>query len=99
MVRSSARSKPRSTSPVPLMQNAPAEPEKEAARAAGLRYVHDSAHGIHRNRSGRSFTYLDPSGERMTDRREIERIRKLGIPPAWTDVWICPNPNGHLQAT
>jgi DNA topoisomerase-1 len=85
------------------MQNAPAvpeaEPEKEAARAAGLRYVHDTAPGIHRKRAGRSFTYLDPSGERITDRHEIERIHKLAIPPAWTDVWICPTPNGHLQAT
>jgi len=70
-----------------------------AARAARLRYVHDTAPGIYRKRAGRSFAYYSPSGEHITDRREIERIRKLGIPPAWTDVWICPNPNGHLQAT
>ena len=83
----------------PILAESESEPEKEAARTAGLRYVHDSAPGIHRKRTGRSFTYLDPSGERITDRREIERIRKLGIPPAWTEVWICANPNGHLQAT
>src|SRR5690242_3486512 len=70
------------------------EPEQEAAHAAGVRYVHDTAPGLRRNRAGRSFAYYSPSGKRITDRREIERIRKLGIPPAWTDVWICPNPNG-----
>jgi DNA topoisomerase-1 len=75
------------------------EPEQEAAHATGLRYVHDTAPGIRRKRAGRSFAYYSPSGKPITDRREIERFRKLGIPPAWTDVWICPNPNGHLQAT
>jgi DNA topoisomerase-1 len=61
--------------------------------------VRDNAPGIRRKRAGRAFTYISPSGERITDRRELDRIRKLGIPPAWTDVWICPIPNGHLQAT
>jgi DNA topoisomerase I len=99
MARLPARHTPRSAHPTSLAQDASAEPEKEAAHAAGLRYVHDTAPGIRRRRAGRSFIYLDPSGERITDRPEIERRRKLGIPPAWTDVWICANLNGHLQAT
>jgi DNA topoisomerase-1 len=99
MARSSARLAPHPTSSVRLAHDAPAEPEQETARAAGLRYIHDSSPGIRRKRAGRAFAYYAPSGERITDRREIERIRKLGIPPAWTDVWICPNPNCHLQAT
>jgi DNA topoisomerase-1 len=71
----------------------------ESARAAGLRYVTDDEPGIRRRRSGKGFTFLDPQGRTVKDPKVAERIRKLAIPPAWTDVWICPRANGHLQAT
>jgi DNA topoisomerase-1 len=74
------------------------EPE-EAARHAGLRYVTDAATGISRRRAGRSFSYVAPDGNRITDQDEIARIKALAIPPAWTDVWISPSPHGHIQAT
>lgn len=70
-----------------------------SARAAGLRYTTDRRPGIRRQRSGQRFTYVGPDGKAIRDARELERIRKLVIPPAWTDVWICPDPRGHLQAT
>jgi DNA topoisomerase-1 len=71
----------------------------ESARAAGLRYVTDDEPGIRRKKRGKGFTYTDPQGGTVKDAKTLERIRKLAIPPAWTDVWICPRPNGHLQAT
>ncbi|HUQ16414.1 MAG TPA: DNA topoisomerase IB [Candidatus Saccharimonadales bacterium] len=71
----------------------------DAAKAAGLRYVSDDAPGITRARSGRGFSYRDPAGALIRDRAEVARIRRLAIPPAWTSVWICANPLGHLQAT
>jgi DNA topoisomerase I len=72
----------------------------ESAKAAGLRYVTDDIPGIRRRRCGpNGFCYVDPQGKTVKDPKELERIRKLAIPPAWTDVWICPRPNGHLQAT
>lgn len=63
-----------------------------------LRRSDPSAPGITRRRAGRGFTYRAPDGRRLTDADAIERIRKLAIPPAWTDVWIAPWPNGHIQA-
>ncbi|MGH2723659.1 MAG: DNA topoisomerase IB [Actinomycetota bacterium] len=71
----------------------------EAARAAGLRYTTDRRPGIRRRRNGPGFVYLGSDGDRVTDPGEVARIRSLAVPPAWTDVWICPSPNGHLQAT
>jgi DNA topoisomerase-1 len=71
----------------------------DAAPAAGLRYVNDAAPGIRRTRFGRGFRYTDPDGEKITDRATLNRIKLLGIPPAWEDVWICSRPNGHIQAT
>ncbi|MET0287785.1 MAG: DNA topoisomerase IB [Polyangiales bacterium] len=68
------------------------------ARRAGLHYVHDRQPGIRRKRSGKNFRYLHDSGKAV-DAAALERIRKLVIPPAWTDVWICRDPQGHLQAT
>jgi DNA topoisomerase I len=56
-------------------------------------------HGIVRRRQGRGFSYVDWDGERIADPDTLERIRNLAIPPAWKDVWICPYPNGHIQAT
>jgi DNA topoisomerase I len=57
-----------------------------------------SGPGIRRRRRGRGFEYLDEGGERIEDIETLERIRELAIPPAWSDVWICPYPNGHIQA-
>lgn len=71
----------------------------ESAKAAGLRYVSDDEPGIRRRKSGKGFIYADPQGRAVKDPKEVERIRKLAIPPAWTDVWICSRANGHLQAT
>jgi len=70
-----------------------------AARSAGLRHVSDSAPGFSRRRRAQGFTYLTPSGSPLKDRSQLRRIRSLAIPPAWKDVWICPLPTGHLQAT
>ncbi|MBP0492389.1 DNA topoisomerase IB [Pararoseomonas indoligenes] len=72
---------------------------REAARAAGLRYVSDTRPGITRQAKGDGFFYRDPSGEPVRDEAVLERIRSLAIPPAYTDVWICPYANGHIQAT
>ncbi len=71
----------------------------ESATAAGLHYVTDQTPGIRRQRCGKGFTYLDPEGKRITDPKERQRIEALGIPPAYREVWICPDPQGHLQAT
>jgi DNA topoisomerase I len=64
-----------------------------------LRRSDCAAEGITRRRRGRGFTYLDAGGERVDDERTLERIRALAIPPAWKDVWVCPDPLGHIQAT
>jgi DNA topoisomerase I len=76
-----------------------ADEHVESAHAAGLCYVTDAAPGIRRRRRGRGFAYADADGNPVTDPAELERIRRLAIPPAWTDVWICPQANGHLQVT
>src|SRR3569832_828316 len=79
-----------------------------AARHAGLRHVDDTGPGLGRRATGRTrrgrtwaptYTIHDARGHRVRDAATLERVRKLAIPPAWTDVWICPEPNGHLQAT
>jgi DNA topoisomerase-1 len=72
---------------------------REDAESAGLVYVSDEEPGIRRKKSGTSFTYVKPDGSRVTDPRAVKRINSLAIPPAYTDVWICSKPNGHLQAT
>lgn len=70
-----------------------------AAKAAGLRYVNDTRPGIRRQRARDGFRYFDAKGEPVKDEDTLRRIKSLAIPPAWTDVWICPSPTGHLQAT
>src|SRR5437870_4901801 len=75
------------------------EQNMKAARDAGLRYVADTDPGISRNRSGSGFTYVDKNGKSIRDEETLARIRALVIPPAWTNVWICPDPRGHIQAT
>ncbi|MBV9783019.1 MAG: DNA topoisomerase IB [Acidisphaera sp.] len=76
---------------------APLDP-KAVARAAKLRYVTDKSPGYRRGRQGDGFVYLQPDGSPVEDEETLARIRRLAIPPAYTDVWICRNPNGHLQA-
>jgi DNA topoisomerase-1 len=77
----------------------PATDPVESARAARLRYVIDSSPGIRRLRSGKGFRFVDAAGGIVSDPGELRRFRALAVPPAWTDVWICPHANGHLQAT
>jgi DNA topoisomerase-1 len=72
---------------------------RASATGAGLRYVSDETSGITRKRVGTGWAYYLPDGVRITDRRERKRIDSLAIPPAWTQVWICPDPDGHIQAT
>ncbi|WP_221931022.1 DNA topoisomerase IB [Telmatospirillum sp. J64-1] len=76
----------------------PQDPSAAAAEA-GLHYVPDIGPGIRRRRRGKGFAYLQPNGRPVKDGKDLQRIRALAIPPAWTDVWICPDPKGHLQAT
>ncbi len=70
-----------------------------AAKAAGLRYVHDDRPGIRRAPAKDGFDYVDAKGGKVDDEATLKRIKSLVIPPAWQDVWICPQANGHLQAT
>ncbi|MDP9110075.1 MAG: DNA topoisomerase IB [Candidatus Eremiobacteraeota bacterium] len=70
-----------------------------SAKAAGLRYVSDEMPGITRKLRGKHFVFAGPNGKAISDEVEIARIRALAVPPAYTDVWICPVANGHLQAT
>lgn len=72
---------------------------EHAAQSAGLHYVCDRTPGFTRKRWGRGFSYLDQNCDRIQDAETLERLKLLNIPPAWEDVWICPNPDGHLQAT
>jgi DNA topoisomerase-1 len=81
-----------------LPKRPPADP-KEAATAASLRYVSDESPGIRRRKAGSGFTFADPKGKPVRDEQTLRRIKSLVIPPAWTDVWVCPDPDGHLQAT
>jgi DNA topoisomerase-1 len=78
---------------------APLSDPPTAARAAGLRYVHDDRPGIRREPSDSGFRYYSPKNELVEDEATLKRIKSLAIPPAWLDVWICPQANGHLQAT
>src|SRR5882762_7485834 len=77
---------------------APMNPQK-SAKAAGLRYVSDEQPGIQRVAHGKGFSYVRPDGKPLKDKSTLARIKSLVIPPAWTDVWICPDEDGHLQAT
>ena len=75
------------------------EAPREAAEASGLVYVDEQGPGITRKRKGEAFAYYSSSGKLIRDRAELSRIRALAVPPAYEDVWICPDPNGHIQAT
>src|SRR5205823_3369563 len=82
-----------------VMRNDVASDGVAAAQLAGLRYASDEQPGVRRRRKGRGFTYVDRDGVPIRDAGELRRIRRLAIPPAWTDVWISPSPLGHIQAT
>jgi DNA topoisomerase I len=71
----------------------------ESAPKVRLRHSNDRSPGISRRRAGKGFSYVDHDGRRVRDDATLDRIRSLAIPPAWDDVWICPDPLGHLQAT
>jgi DNA topoisomerase-1 len=75
------------------------EEAREAAERAGLRYVSDEEPGITRRGRGKGFSYYAPGGELLQDLEERDRLNALAVPPAWKDVWICPDPDGHIQAT
>ncbi|GAC1640499.1 MAG: DNA topoisomerase IB [Herpetosiphon sp.] len=72
---------------------------EESAAQAGLIYVNDTLPGIRRLRNGDDWTFIGVNGKPITDEKVIKRIKAIGIPPAYTDVWICPKANGHIQAT
>jgi DNA topoisomerase-1 len=69
------------------------------AKAAGLRYVTDRSKGISRETGPLGFVFRGLDGEIVRDEETLARVRRLAIPPAWTEVWVCPSPRGHLQAT
>ena len=72
---------------------------KDAAESAGLRYVSDDRPGIRRKKAGKGFTYTRADGSKLSESDVLKRIKALAVPPAWTDVWICPFADGHVQAT
>lgn len=72
---------------------------EETAERCGLAYVDPESPGIRRRRRGAGFSYHDPEGELIRDEEVRRRVEKLAIPPAWREVWICPDPDGHLQVT
>src|SRR5438270_11229463 len=71
----------------------------EVAEEAGLRYVSDEQPGYTRKTKRDDFDYFDTEGRKIRDETRLLRIKRLAIPPAYTNVWICPTPNGHIQAT
>ena len=77
----------------------PTQTPEDSARQAGLTYVSHFTPGICRRRRGKGFEYFGPDGTKIENDATLRRIRSLVIPPAWKKVWICPDPNGHLQAT
>jgi DNA topoisomerase I len=98
--RPAERSRRRPLFPPPRPRRSPSQPDSQAfADAAGLHYTIEGKPGISRRRSGRGWAYRGPDGERITDKATLARIRALVIPPAWREVWIDPDPQGHIQAT
>ena len=95
-----AATAPAATPATPATPLPPATAEaSSAAKAAGLRYVHDHQPGIARRKRGKHFHYVDADGDPVKHADTLARIKSLVIPPAWTDVWICPRATGHIQAT
>jgi DNA topoisomerase-1 len=94
-----AHSRPSRKTKQPAVPVAPVIEPQESAKAAGLRYVSDDMPGIRRKPAGKGFRYVDVEGKPVRTPEVLGRIKSLVIPPAWTEVWICPIANGHLQAT
>jgi DNA topoisomerase I len=91
---------PTVTGVLPVVAELPADASPDDhADAVGLHYVSDDEPGIRRQPRGRGFSYVRPDGTVVPDGPERERYKALAIPPAWTDVWICDDPEGHIQAT
>jgi DNA topoisomerase I len=91
---------PTVTGVLPVVADLPADASPDDhADAVGLRYVSDDEPGVRRQPRGRGFSYVRPDGTVVPDGPERERYKALAIPPAWTDVWICDDPVGHIQAT
>ncbi len=82
-----------------MQEEVTASEPRVSAKEAGLVYISDTKPGITRKRAGRGFRYTGPDGEQVRDKETLARIKSLAIPPAWTNVWICLRPNGHIQAT
>src|SRR5688500_4092741 len=80
-------------------KSAPNSDAVASAKEAGLRYVTDRRPGIRRERRSAGFQYFGGKGGVSRNKAEIAGIKKHAVPPAWTDVWICPDPRGHIQAT
>jgi DNA topoisomerase-1 len=95
----SEKEKRRSNRAAEALEQQQDEEAVESAIEAGLRYVSDDMPGIKREQSGRGFRYRYPTGDIAREAEVLNRIKSLAIPPAWKDVWICPDPAGHLQAT
>ena len=99
MARSASASKANSRAAERLQADAGPDENRAAARSAGLVYVTDETPGISRKKIGDGWRFVDAKGKTITDYWEKKRIAKIGIPPAYTDVWICPREDGHIQAT
>jgi DNA topoisomerase I len=100
MAEPSEQPDPTVTGVLPVVAELPPDASPaEHADAVGLVYVADDEPGIRRRRRGRGFSYLTPDGTALPDGPERERCKALAIPPAWTEVWICQDPDGHVQAT
>jgi DNA topoisomerase-1 len=99
MKRHLSRELPQSSIPSARNRRSGSPAHEDSAKEAGLRYTNDSRPGIRRIRRGSSFRYLAPDGKTIRDAADLRRIKSLVIPPAWNDVWISPDPRGHLQAS
>jgi DNA topoisomerase-1 len=99
MKRHLSRELPQSSIPSARNRRSGSPAPEDSAKEAGLRYTNDSRPGIRRTRRGSSFRYLAPDGKTIRDAADVRRIKSLVIPPAWKDVWISPDPRGHLQAS
>src|SRR3954469_21895527 len=84
----------RPTKPIKIPARPPADPARAAA-AVDLKYVSDESPGIRRKKVGTGFTYVGAKGKGVRDEATLRRIKSLVIPPAWTEVWISPDSNGH----
>jgi DNA topoisomerase-1 len=85
--------------PAPLSRGSRRPPAQALARAARLRHASDARPGVRRRKAGRRYAYFDAHGRRIRSRATVRRFDALAVPPAYTDVWISPDPNAHLQAT